>query len=382
MLKMERQFFPLIDVNDFKKILNNLHKKTRRTDISLSNFKNEVVKMIGYDNFSHFSKVISNSKKDPIYLKYAESFNFNYSNGGYLIYLNQEFIRKLLGIPFDLYTKFLDEQIVRFSKKSPFLIINGIVYAQAEFSQALKSLDNEPTSKFLICMAYDECDALSCYKSLLIEEPIKYFTTLYEDFNEVRDLKLSHLQPICANFCWSDNGGELNQLKRPDLALRSWAKAHKNGDLLELLDVATTDDRFRCRIFFDEFNSNVKLKNNTLVKASRLFTVEVNTINGLVLSSPAEAAKYLFNEYVDPHKLQTVESIIKYVKNIKTRLFAKYGDGNASVFILSNGLSYLENSDTELVIPLSEVLMGTFSSVEHCNGVLNSFGIKNLTNAL
>ena len=46
MLNLQREFFPLIDINDFKKILNNLHKKTCRKDISLTNFKNEVVKLI------------------------------------------------------------------------------------------------------------------------------------------------------------------------------------------------------------------------------------------------------------------------------------------------------------------------------------------------
>ncbi|MGC3835597.1 hypothetical protein ACPSKX_15850 [Moritella viscosa] len=70
MLNMQRQIFPLIDTSDFKKILNNLHKNTRRTDITLTDFKNEIVKMIGYDNFSHFSNSVLKSKQIPQYADY------------------------------------------------------------------------------------------------------------------------------------------------------------------------------------------------------------------------------------------------------------------------------------------------------------------------
>jgi hypothetical protein len=382
MLNLQRQFFPLIDTSDFKKILNNLHKKTRRTDITLSDFKNEVVKMIGYDNFSHFSQAISQSKQDPIPLKNSNNYGFNYSNGSYLIYLLQAPIRKLLGIPIDLYSGFLDEQIVRFSKKKPFLVISGIVYSQAKFGFALKSLDSDLSSKILLCMANDKNDAMSCYNSLLIEEPIQHVATLYEDVDEVRDLKLSHLQPSCASSYWSDNGDDLYQLKRPDIALRAWAKKTNDEALLKLLDIAITDSRFRCRIFFDEFNSNFEFINNQLIKANRLFTVEVSTPNNLALLSPSEAGKHFFDEDIYFDKLATVKSIIQYVKSIKARLVGKYGYGNVSIYILSNGLSSLENSDKELVIPLSDALRGTFSSPEHRNGVLKSFGIKNLPNIL
>jgi len=380
MLNLQREFFPLIDINDFKKILNNLHKKTCRTDISLTNFKNEVVKLIGYDNFSHFSQVVSHSKKDPNYLKNSENFGFNYSNGSYLIYLFQDPIRKFLGIPIDLYSAFLDELLVRFSNKKPFLVTKDYIYSQDKFGSALDNLNCDPSSKILICMANNEADALACYLTLSIEEPFQHVTSIYDDsdIDEVRDFNLNHLQPSCAQLFKVNNDEDLYQIKWPDVALRTWAKNQKNNELLQLLDIAKLDTRFRCRIFFDEFNSNVELDKKRSIKANRLYTLEVNTMDGLSIGSPYVLAKHLFDENVDSDKFKNPMYIIKYVQNLKQRLIEKYGNGKVSVFIISNGLPVLEALDSELVIPLSEVLRGDFSSHEHQDAVLKLFGIKNL----
>ena len=384
MLNLQREFFPLIEIKDFKKILNNLHKKTRRTEISLSTFKEEVVKFIGYDNFSHFSRAISNSKQDPIYLKNSENIGFNYSNGGYLIYLLQEPIRKLLGIPIDLYSAFLDELLVRFSNKKPFLVTKDYIYSQDKFGSALENLSGDPSSNILICMANNEADALACYLTLSIEEPFQHVNSIYDDsdIDEVRDFNLNHLQPSCAQLLKANNDEDLYQIKWPDVALRTWAKTQKNNELLQLLDIAKLDTRFRCRIFFDEFNSNVELDKKLSIKANRLYTLEVNTMDGLSIGAPYVLAKHLFDENVDSDKFKNPMYIIKYVQNLKQRLIEKYGNGKVSVFIISNGLPELEALDSELVIPLSEVLRGDFSSIEHQEGVLKIFGIKNLLKTL
>lgn len=384
MLNLQREFFPLIEIKDFKKILNNLHKKTRRTDISLSTFKEEVVKLIGFDNFSHFSQAVSNSKNDPIYLKNSENFGFNYSNGGYLIYLFQGPIRKLLGIPIDLYSVFLDELLVRFSNKNPFLVTKYYVYSQAKFGSALENLSCDPKSKILLCMANNEADALSCYLSLSIEEPFQHVTSIYDDSNigEMRDFNLNHLQPSSAQLLKANNDADLYQIKWPDVALRTWAENQKNNELLQLLDIAKTDTRFRCRIFIDEFNSNVELDKKQSIKANRLYVLEVNTMDGLSIGAPYVLAKHLFDENIDSDKFKNPTYIIKYAQNLKKRLIEKYGNGKVSVFILSNGVPELETLDSELVIPLSEVLRGNFSSNEHQEGVLKLFGIKNLLKTL
>lgn len=378
---MQRQIFPLIDTRDLKKILNNLHKNTRRTDITLTNFKNEIVKMIGYDNFSHFSNSVLKSKQIPQYADYVNTHGFNYSNGGYLIYLLQKQVRKLLGIPADLYINFLDEQMARFTKKIPFLVINGAVYSEFQFDTVLKSIDNEPSSKILLCLAHDKTDALTCYRNLLIEEPFQHVVSFYDDsdIGDVRDFQLSHLQPSCASPLWSDdNSDDLHQLKRPDIALKFWAENNKSERLLELLDIASNDTRFSCRIYLDEFNSNCKFKDDLSIKAHRLFTLEINTPDGLLLASPKYAAKYYFDESITPEQLKTADSIIQLVKNIKSKLVDKYGP--VSIYIISNGVSLLESCNSELVVPLSEVLKGEFFSNEHRDGVLKSFGIKNLPN--
>ena len=384
MLNLQRELFPLIVINDFKKILNNLHKKTRRTDITLTNFKNEVVKLIGYDNFSHFIQAVSHSQKDTIYLKNSENFGFNYSNGGYLIYLLQEPIRKLLGIPIDLYSAFLDELLVRFSNKKPFLVTKDYIYSQDKFGSALENLNGDPSSKILICMANNEADALACYLTLSIEEPFQHVTSIYDDLDidEVRDFNLNHLQPSCAQLLKANNDEDLYQIKWPDVALTTWAKIQKNNELLQLLDIAKLDTRFRCRIFVDEFNSNVELDKKLSIKANRIYTLEVNTMDGLSIGAPYVLAKHLFDENVDSDKFKNPMYIIKYVKNLKQRLIEKYGNGKVSVFIISNGLPELEALDSELVIPLSEVLRGDFSSIEHQEGVLKIFGIKNLLKTL
>jgi len=381
MLNMQRQIFPLIDTSDFKKILNNLHKNTRRTDITLTNFKNEIVKMIGYDNFSHFSNSVLKSKQIPQYADYVNNHGFNYSNGGYLIYLLQKEVRKLLGIPVDLYTNFLDEQMVRFTKKKPFLVINGSVYFEAQFDIALKCLDNDPSSRILLCLAHDKNDALTCYSNLLIEDPFQHIVSFYDDsdIGDVRDFQLSHLQPNCASPAWvDDNPDDLQQLKRPDIALKFWAENNKSERLLELLDIAKNDTRFSCRIYLDEFNSNCKFKDDLSIKAHRLFTLEINTPDGLLLASPEYAAKHYFDEDITAEQLRTADSIVQVVNNIKSKLVEVYGP--VSIYIISNGVSLLESCDRELVIPLSEVLRGEFFSDEHRDGVLKSFGIKNLPN--
>lgn len=376
---MHRQFLPFINFDDFKKILNNLHKHSCRTDISLTYFKNEVVKSIGYQNFSHFKNAIIDSRKDDLYLSYGNSYDFSQSNGSFILDAIYKKVRTLLGIPFDLYTEVLEQQVIRFSNKKPFLIVNGKIYTQDNFHQGLEDIKKTANSFILLCMANDSDDARACFSSVMIEKEVNHIRSYYDDsnVNEVRDLALSHLQPACASPLWVMSEHELNQMKRPDIAMRHWAKINNDNNLQKLLDISESDNRFRCRVYYDEYTHNCKPKNNLIIKARRVYTIELSTPDGLYIMPLDTLSKTLFNEDIDLNKM-TPSDIIYHVKTIKNRLIEKHGINKVSIYVISNGVSYLDSLDKEMVISLSDALRGSFSSHEHLISMLTAFGLKRL----
>lgn len=376
MLLMTRQYFPFINFNDFKKIIVNLHKHSCRSDIPLSKFKNEVALLIGYESFSHLKNSIEQTKKDQFVMENNKQYEFNYSCGMYLLDAISAPIRKLLQIPSDLYTNVVEQQYIRFTNKKPFLVINGKAYNCDNFSTGIE--DSKKSKKLaLLCLANNESDAISIFWTTKLERKFTHITSFYDDseINDVRQLNLSHLSPQCASILTPDEPVGLRQLKRPEIALANWADVHKNEALLELLKLASNDDTFRCRIYLDEYTHDVKLSPNLYIKAERIYTIEVSTQDGIYIGPLNQIYFDLIGTKINLVTFSP-QDIINHVYAIQKHLASTYGENKYSIFILSNGIKYLECLDKDLVMSLSEALLQQNSDSRHLRALLKVFCIS------
>ncbi|OEE78614.1 hypothetical protein [Vibrio genomosp. F6] len=376
MLLMTRQYFPFINFNDFKKIIVNLHKHSCRSDIPLSKFKNEVALLIGYENFSHLKNSIEQTKKDQLLIDYGNEYEFSYSCGMYLLDALSAPIRKLLQIPFDLYTDVIEQQYIRFTNKKPYLVIDGKVYNCDHFSKGIEDSNKDKTLA-LLCLAKNESDAIASFWTTKLEGKFNHITSFYDDseVNDVRPLTFSHLTPPCASTLSIDMPVGLRQLKRPEIALCNWADANKNEELLKLLQLASNDTKFRCRIYLDEYTHDVKLSPDLSIKADRVYTIEVSTQDGIYIGPLDQLYLDLIGTKINLDTFSP-QDVIDHVYAIQKHLASTYGEKQYSIYILSNGIKYLESLDKNLVMSLSEALAQPNPVPNHLHALLKAFCIS------
>ncbi len=285
MLLMTRQYFPFIQFDNFKKLLVNLHKHSRRSDIKLTQFKDAVAHLLEYENFSHLKNAVEKSKTESLYIKYGSAYSMKGSCGEYLPHPFSHQIRKLLEIPFDLYFDVLEKQIMRFTTKTPYLIIDGSVYSDKEFDRVTSNTLSNTKKLAVLCMANNKTDALATFWSAKIEEKFQHPMCFYDDsdINEARFLGLSHLQPKGASSPYTSHDNELPQLKRPDIAMKYWADIHDHHTLQKLLLIAEDDITFRTRYYLDEYAANVNFADTINIKAKRLYCIELSTPEGIYI---------------------------------------------------------------------------------------------------
>ena len=376
MLLMTRQYFPFIQFDNFKKLLVNLHKHSRRSDIKLSQFKDTVVHLIGYENFAHFKNAVEKSKTEPLYLKYGKKYSMEGNCGEYLLYPLSNQIRKLLEIPFDLYFDVLEKQIMRFTTKKPYLIIDGGVYSDEAFSKAITAAKSRTKKLAVLCMAHNKTDALAIFWSTKIETNFQHPMSFYDDsdIDEVRFLGLSHLQPKGASLPYTNHNIELQQLKRPDIAMKYWANINNHTPLQKLLSIAEDDISFRTRCYIDEYTANFSLSNAINIKAERLYTIEFSTREGTFMGPLHTFYKDFLNKSIEMETL-TIEDIIKRVYEARAELQKNYGKDNFSLYIISNGILFFEQLAPELTVPLEEVFR-TKMSPDHFDIIIKIFGLN------
>jgi hypothetical protein len=383
-LDMRHQFIPSIDVGEFKKILTNLHKKLSKSEIKLSAFKDQVVELwgsdiLGFKNLSHLVNYIAAVKKDPHYEPFLEKMNEVSSNGGYLLYGHAPKIAELLGTRTDLVLTVLDQLIVRFSKKKPYLVVDWKVCPQAKFSQILKKIKGSSNqSLILLCMANSAEDAFACYSSLCCEpEPLE-LNVLFANGNGGIDNSLqTHLLPhnaISPVFAAIPSEIELLQLKRPDLALSYWAEKNNDLHLQELLELAKSNDRFRCRVYFDELNHNIKLR-GVPIKAKRASSTEVRCPERVGVEPLPSLLERELGIKIDSKAgiVNYAEDIIKFTDVARKHFNQKYEE--SAIYIISNGVMFLSELNPEMVVPLDEAVLAE-SCRELTDAICKVFGIE------
>lgn len=242
-----------------------------------------------------------------------------------------------------------------------------------------KGIEDSKKSKTLalLCLAKNESDAIASFWTTKLEDKFNHIMSFYDDseVNDVRPLSLSHLTPPCASMLSIDKPVGLRQLKRPEVALCNWADTNKNEELRKLLQLASDDINFRCRIYLDEYTHDVKLSPDLFIKAGRVYTIEVSTQDGIYIGPLDQLYLDLIGTRINLETFSP-QDVIDHVYAIQKHLASTYGEKQHSIFILSNGIKYLECLDENLVMSLSEALAQPNPVPSHLHALLKVFCIS------